>query len=175
MQRTVRIQTAHGVVEAAIEEVIDEANDKSKGEQPPSDMTISNLKQIARDTEELLGLLTPDMELMGWAEDKISQAKAAVDSVKNYVLNDFEESVEAGRESIAEKIQPPTSAKGRAAFSSSLGGWSKAASKVAGSYKDKLMLANPKEIEDQALLSADLGSVEKLLATIASRAERLKK
>jgi hypothetical protein len=29
------------------------------------------------------------MELMGWAEDKITQAKVAVDSVKNYVLTDF--------------------------------------------------------------------------------------
>jgi hypothetical protein len=57
--------------------------------QPPSDMTISNLKQIVRDAQELLGLLHENMELMGWAEDKITQAKVAVDSVKNYVLTDF--------------------------------------------------------------------------------------
>ena len=57
--------------------------------QPPSDMTISNLKQIVRDASELLGLLHENMELMGWAEDKITQAKVAVDSVKNYVLTDF--------------------------------------------------------------------------------------
>ncbi len=61
------------------------------GGQPPSDMTISNLKQIVRDAQELLGLLHEDMELMGWAEDKITQAKVAVDSVKNYVLTDFAE------------------------------------------------------------------------------------
>jgi hypothetical protein len=61
------------------------------GGQPPSDMTISNLKQIVRDAQELLGLLHENMELMGWAEDKITQAKVAVDSVKNYVLTDFAE------------------------------------------------------------------------------------
>lgn len=59
------------------------------GGQPPADMTISNLKQIVRDASELLDLLHEDMELMGWAEDKVSQAKVAIDSVKNYVLNDF--------------------------------------------------------------------------------------
>jgi hypothetical protein len=61
------------------------------GGQPPADMVISNLKQIVRDAQELLGLLHENMELMGWAEDKITQAKVAVDSVKNYVLTDFAE------------------------------------------------------------------------------------
>ena len=78
-------------------------------------------------------------------------------------------------QTLHEKIQPPTSPKGRAAFAKSLGGWSKAASKVAGSYKDRLQQANPKEIEDHALLMADLAQASKLLAVIAERAERLKK
>lgn len=163
--RTVRIRTDTGVLLVSLAE----ASKSDKGSQPPSDMTISNLKQIVRDAEQLLDVLEPATELMGWAEDKVTQAKVAVDSVKNYVLNDFVE------EDLDEKIQVPTSPKGRAAFSASLGGWSKAASKVAGSYKDKLMQANSKEIEDQALLDADLGSVSKLLAVIAGRAERLKK
>lgn len=158
----VQIQTGSGVIQVGIVE-------SDTGSQPPSDMTISNLKQIVRDAEQLLDVLEPSTELMGWAEDKITQAKVAVDSVKNYVLNDFVE------EDLDEKIQVPTSPKARAAFSTSLGGWSKAASKVAGSYKDKLMQANPKDIEDQALLGADLASVSKLLALIADRAERLKK
>jgi len=162
----VRIQTSSGVIRVGIVE----ASKSDKGAQPPSDMTISNLKQVIRDAEEILKNIDADTELMGWAEDKITQAKVAVDSVKNYVLNDF---VEEAR--IDEKIQSPTSPKGRSAFAKSLGGWSKAASKVAGSYKDKLMQANPKDIEDQALLGADLASVSKLLALIADRAERLKK
>lgn len=61
--------------------------------------------------------------------------------------------------------RPPTSPKGPAAFAKSLGGWSKAASKVAGSYKDKLMQANPNEA----------AQVSKLLALVAERTERLKK
>lgn len=163
-----KVLTSSGVV---VVDILDEKTAKrDQGDQPPSDMTISNLKQVIRDAEEILANIDPNTELMGWAEDKITQAKVAVDSVKNYVLNDF---VEESR--IDEKIQPPTSPKGRAAFSASLGGWSKAASKVAGSYKDKLMQANPREIEDQALLGADLASVSKLLAVIADRAERLKK
>jgi len=163
-----KVLTSSGVV---VVDILDEKSAKSdQGNQPPSDMTISNLKQVIRDAEEILANIDPDTELMGWAEDKVTQAKVAVDSVKNYVLNDF---VEEAR--IDEKIQPPTSPKGRAAFSASLNGWSKAASKVAGSYKEKLMQANPKEIEDQALLSADLAQVSKLLALVADRAERLKK
>lgn len=163
-----KVLTSSGVV---VVDLLDEKSAGSdKGDQPPSDMTISNLKQVIRDAEAILANIDPDTELMGWAEDKITQAKVVVSSVMNYVLNDF---VEESR--IDEKIQPPTSPKGRAAFSASLNGWSKAASKVASSYKDKLQQANPKDVEDHALLGADLGSVSKLLAVIADRAERLKK
>ena len=40
-------------------------------------------------------------------------------------------------EILNEKIQSPATPKGRAAYAKSLGAWSKAASKVAQSYKDK--------------------------------------
>jgi len=59
------------------------------GGQPPSDMTISNLKQIIRDAEAIMAVLHEDMEIMGWAEDKVSQAKAGINSVRNYIENDF--------------------------------------------------------------------------------------
>lgn len=59
------------------------------GGQPPSDMTISNLKQIIRDAEAIMAILHEDMEIMGWAEDKVSQAKGMVNSVRNYIENDF--------------------------------------------------------------------------------------
>jgi hypothetical protein len=36
-----------------------------------------------------MAVLHEDMEIMGWAEDKVSQAKAMVNSVRNYIENDF--------------------------------------------------------------------------------------
>ena len=70
------------------------------GGQPPSDMTISNLKQIIRDAEAIMAVLHEDMEIMGWAEDKVSQAKAMVNSVRNYIENDFvDQPVHAFRDS----------------------------------------------------------------------------
>ena len=57
--------------------------------QPPSDMTVSNLKQIVRDSDAIMAILSEDMEIMGWAEDKISQAKLLVNSVRNYIEGDF--------------------------------------------------------------------------------------
>jgi hypothetical protein len=57
--------------------------------QPPSDMTVSNLKQIQRDSEAILAILNENMEIMGWAEDKVSQAKVLINSVRNYIEGDF--------------------------------------------------------------------------------------
>jgi hypothetical protein len=57
--------------------------------QPPSDMTVSNLKQIVRDSDAIMAILSEDMEIMGWAEDKVSQAKLLINSVRNYIEGDF--------------------------------------------------------------------------------------
>lgn len=79
-------------------------------------------------------------------------------------------------ELLAEKIQSPSSPKGRAAYRKSLASWSKAASKVAQSYKDKLgdlKGANDAEKAMAAQLERLLGTVSGELAQIASTAEKL--
>lgn len=77
------------------------------GGQPPSDMTISNLKQIVRDAEAIMAVLHEHMEVMGWAEDKISQAKVMVNSVRNYIENDFAAPVAAASKKPWEEKREP--------------------------------------------------------------------
>ena len=78
---------------------------------------------------------------------------------------------------LLEKIQVPSNPKGRAAYAQSLGAWSKAASKVAQSYKDKL--AQAKGLSDsqrlvQGQLDKLLTSVSGEMAQVASLVEKLK-
>lgn len=73
--------------------------------------------------------------------------------------------------SLDEKIQSPSTPKGLAAYAKSLGGWSKAASKVAQSYKDKGAEMKPSTDADRARsaqLLKLLQSVSGELAQIAS-------
>lgn len=78
--------------------------------QPPADMTVSNLKTLLRDVNELLTSVDEEMELMGWAEDKVSQARLLIDSVKNYVKNDIADpqpqALEASKKPWEEKRSP---------------------------------------------------------------------
>lgn len=76
-----------------------------------------------------------------------------------------------------EKIQSPSNPKGRAAYTKSLGAWSKAASKVAQSYADKG--ADMKGLNDaqramHSQLLTLLKTVSGNLAQVASLAEKLK-
>ena len=78
---------------------------------------------------------------------------------------------------LAEKIQSPSTPKGRTAYFQSLGGWSKAASKVAQSYGDKLKEApQPKDDKatSQARLAVLLKDTSANLAEIAALSDRLK-
>jgi hypothetical protein len=80
---------------------------------------------------------------------------------------------------LAEKIQSPSTPKGKAAYIKSLTSWSKAASKVAQSYSDKL--GDFKEAQGSMSGAALVGSIDKLLsnvsdelAQIAAQIEKLK-
>lgn len=71
---------------------------------------------------------------------------------------------------LEEKIQSPSTPKGKAAFVKSLSAWSKAASKVAGSYNDRLSDAKPKsdnERAQQAQLAKLLQAVSGELGQVA--------
>lgn len=74
-------------------------------------------------------------------------------------------------EILDEKIQTPSTPKGKAAYAKSLGAWSKAASKVAQSYKDKggeMKTANDAERAQAEQLMKLLQSVSAELAQVAS-------
>jgi hypothetical protein len=77
-----------------------------------------------------------------------------------------------------EKIQSPSSPKGRAAYVKSLAAWSKAASKVAQSYRDKLGDMDVKKTVSgqEVVTSLDkvLSNVSSELALVASQIEKLK-
>jgi hypothetical protein len=76
-----------------------------------------------------------------------------------------------------EKIQSPSNPKGRAAYAKSLGGWSKAASKVAQSYGDKLADMKPKNDAESALqvqMKKLLQSVSGEMGQLASMVGNLK-
>lgn len=64
-----------------------------------------------------------------------------------------------------EKIQSPSSPKGRAAYTKSLTSWSKAASKVAQSYKDRL--GDLRQVTDAEALRRD--QLGKLLQTLSGQ------
>lgn len=73
--------------------------------------------------------------------------------------------------SLDEKIQSPSSPKGKAAYAKSLGAWSKAASKVAQSYKDKgadMKTSSDTERAQAAQLMKLLQTVSGELAQIAA-------
>lgn len=77
---------------------------------------------------------------------------------------------------LAEKIQSPSSSKGRAAYTKSLIGWSSAASKVAKSYADKL--ADMKQVTDaeharKLRLQTLLQSISGQLAQVSELAKSL--
>lgn len=77
---------------------------------------------------------------------------------------------------LAEKIQSPSNPKGKAAYVKSLTSWSKAASKVAQSYGDKL--ADAKGLNDaqqavQSQMKGLLQSVSKDLAQLAALSGKL--
>lgn len=81
----------------------------------------------------------------------------------------------AGR--LVEKIQSPSTSKGRAAYLKSLGSWSKAASKVAQSYADKLddmKGLNDAQQATKTQLEKVIRSVSGELAQIASLTNTLK-
>lgn len=61
---------------------------KSAAKQPPGEMSKLNLKQIARQAREIDARVTNDTRLEGWIEDKITQAKAALNSVTQYMMNE---------------------------------------------------------------------------------------
>lgn len=87
------------------------------------------------------------------------------------------EQLEALRSLLDEKIQSPSNPKGRAAYTKSLGAWSKAASKVAQSYADKgddMKGLNDSQQAMQSQLLKLLQSVSGNLAQVASLAEKLK-
>ena len=80
------------------------------------------------------------------------------------------EEQEEAEEVLDEKIQSPSTPKGKAAFVKSLSAWSKAASKVAGSYNDRLGDAKPtsdNERAQQAQLAKLLQAVSGQLGQIA--------
>lgn len=79
--------------------------------------------------------------------------------------------------SLEEKIQSPSTPKGLEAYVKSLTSWSKAASKVAGSYRDRLRDAKPKSDAaqvQQAQLDKLLQAVSGELAQISDLAGKLK-
>lgn len=84
--------------------------------------------------------------------------------------------LETIRHQIDEKIQSPSTAKGRTAYLKSLGAWSKAASKVAQSYADKLDsmkgLNDPQQVT-KSQLEKLLRNVSGELAQVAMLAQRL--
>lgn len=78
---------------------------------------------------------------------------------------------------LSEKIQSPSTPKGKAAYAKSLGAWSKAASKVAQSYADKgddMKGLNDSQQAMQSQLLKLLQTVSGNLAQVASLAEKLK-
>jgi hypothetical protein len=78
------------------------------------------------------------------------------------------------RDVITEKIQSPSSPKGKAAYIKSLVGWSKAAGKVVQSYGDKLGDADQKDLKTRELvvrLRALLKNMGSELAQVTDAAE----
>lgn len=76
-----------------------------------------------------------------------------------------------------EKIQSPSTPKGKAAYAKSLTAWSKAASKVAQSYRDKLGDMKVQKETDSATINTLEGllfSASSALAQIAFQIEKLK-
>lgn len=90
---------------------------------------------------------------------------------------EFNSRLSAVRSRLEEKIQTPSSPKGRAAYSKSLTAWSRAASKVAQSYATKgadMKGMSPDQHAMQTQLLNLLQTISGNLSQVAALSEKLK-
>ena len=129
----------------------------------------------------LAALLSPADEMVGIALDKPLRAitKALLGREHGLLPTSFYESAQTADDLLDSLVDavldelakhPPSDEDIEAALKAS--GVDPSKPETMAAFKPK---GEAKDVEDQALLGADLGSVSKLLAVIADRAERLKK
>lgn len=56
------------------------------GHEPPSYMTVSNLKKIAVQALQLLNMIDQQTHLSDWAESHVTEAASKMDSVYEYMM-----------------------------------------------------------------------------------------